>query len=115
MCYLDIVALEYLGKPDEFFLELTGLLPKLGDESRLGVGVYLWFVLNFTGAASVIQSVQGFVVVALSGGDARDHGRARVSTQGILEDASQLGVTIRDEVSLLAFLTQGRDDVAKDQ
>ena len=92
-------------------------------ERRRSVTVHLWFVSNaIVRARGVFERVEGLVEVGVGGRDARDHARSRVSAEGILQQAGELGFAIRTQVlarrllaALLATLVvrQRGDDVSQ--
>ena len=63
-------------------------------KSIFGVLVDARLVLDGFGSISVVQGTQGLLVVVISRGESGYHNGLGVTTEGVLEKTSQLGVTI---------------------
>ena len=59
--------------------------------------------LDFLCSVSVFKRVECFLVVGMSGSDCTDHDGRRVTTERLLEHASQGTVTVGDVRSCLGF------------
>lgn len=60
---------------------------------------------------SVLERIDCFLVAVVGGRDSRDHACLCVSTQRVLQQPSQFGITVGDERSSLVFVTQDVDAV----
>lgn len=64
--------------------------------SHLGVFVHLGLILDAAGALCIAQRAECLVVVPVRGPHVGDHDRLGVTSQTILQEPSQLAITVRD-------------------
>lgn len=89
---LGLPALE-LG---EQLLELLNLIFILFEQGVLRVLVDLGLIFNSLGPRGIPQSRQGLIEIVVSGGARCNHHSLGVATKGVLQQARQLGRTVRD-------------------
>ena len=63
-------------------------------KSIFGVLIDTRLVLDRFGSISIVQGTQGLLVVVISRGESGYHNGLCVTTEGVLEETGQLGVTI---------------------
>ena len=75
-------------------------------------GACSYLVLDVSGPVGILECVEGLHEVPISGTYARNHEGPAVAPQGVLEEACQLAVPVRNMAALLGHVTKGTDDVA---
>ena len=85
--------------------QLINLLSQLSNLSWIGVSINNGLILNIPRSACIFQGVQGLLKVNFGRGNTSDHWSARIASQGVLKDSSELAVTVGN-MHLLSFLCQ---------
>lgn len=99
----------------DFKLKVLDLRSQGLYQHRVRVSVDDRLILNVSSSACVLKSTQRFIVVELGRGDTGDHRGSRVTSQGVLKDSGELGVSVWDVIfTFRAFaLCQGADDLTE--
>mmetsp|Transcript_3237 Transcript_3237/g.7013 ORF Transcript_3237/g.7013 Transcript_3237/m.7013 type:complete len:213 (+) Transcript_3237:2589-3227(+) len=108
----------YKGAHTAHFQKLTRhdlqLVLELVDHDEGGVSGNHGLVLDTARAVGVPQGVERLVEVYGGGRDAANHECLRVPTQGVLENAGELGVSVRhEEFAPFGLISKGADHVAQ--
>ena len=80
----------------QFILKLCDFLPQLIDNFDFGIDVHSWFICNERCLHSIIKRTYVFFDIIVWRSQACNHQRVRVSTQTLLEERSEFGVTVRN-------------------
>ena len=101
------------AQPQQLGLARAQVLPQLRDERHVRVAVDDRLVLDVLGAVGVAQRVERLVQVDLRRRDARDHQRARVAAERVLQQPRQHRVAVRHVQPLSPLVAERRDHVAQ--
>lgn len=87
----------------ELFLQISNLLLLVVHDDHLGVHILGWQVRDLGCSASIVQCAQILLKVSVRRRETCHHERVGITSQTLLEQACELGLSIRND-SLVTFL-----------